>query len=622
MNITLKYLSAFALSLGLFACSSSSDDSGPMPTPTPTPPADPATIFDVAEGDDRFSILVTALQTAGLETTLRDPESEFTVFAPTNEAFENLLDVLETDAQGLLANPNLSEILLYHVLRGSVDATAAFGVADSDESTVPTANTNQDLLALSRSGESLLVNLSTVIDPNLEATNGVIHAIDTVLMPPAPRGEPTLNIVETAQADDRFTMLVDAVIRADLVSDLSNPEATLTVFAPTNDAFEALGENNIAALFEFPETLAAILTQHVLGSEVNSIGAYALNGSNALTLSGAEIGVSIADGKLYFGGAEVIIEDIYTTNGIIHVIDTVVVGDVQLPKPAESIVEVAQAAEDEFTILEKALGAADLVGDLSNLNRNFTVFAPTDAAFEAYLAEEGLTEEELLAAPGLADVLLYHVIEGPDVLASAAVSVAKSDESLVPMLGGGHVALSHNNETLYINLSTVVTPNVLAANGVIHVIDKVLVPPAEMGEPVDNIIQTAIAAGSFGTLYDFLMQANLIDTLSNEEATFTVFAPTDDAFAALGGAADNLTTEQLRQVLLHHVIPERAVDSITAYSLNGTSVPTAAPGLSVSLEIVDGMLQVEDSNIVMYDIYTTNGIIHVIDTVITSSLED
>lgn len=617
MNIAFKYLSAFALSLGLVACSSSSNDHTPTPTPTPTPPpASPVSIVDVAVANGNFTTLVLALQTTGLDVALADLDGDFTVFAPDDDAFAKLG---EETINGLLEDTEtLSNILLYHVRVGSVDSGTAVTLAGTTVEML-----NEDSVGISLSGDSLLINLSTVTATDIEADNGVIHVIDTVLLPPAPRGEPEANIVETAVAAGNFETLVAAVQAAELVGALSDPDANLTVFAPTDAAFALLGEDNIAALLEDVETLTALLTQHVVGTEISAVDAYAANGTSVETLSGAAIPVTISNGVLRVGGAEVITKDIYTTNGIIHVIDAVIVGDVQLPAPPESIVDIAVGAENEFTYLVAALEAAGLVDALADLNATYTVFAPTDTAFEALLEELGISAEELLADTELlTEVLLYHVIADTTILADAAISVANSDDSVVEMLNGDSAALSYNNDTLYINLSTVVSSNVMAANGVIHVINKVLLPPAEMGEPTNNIVQTANSAGSFTTLVEALQAAGLDSVLADEGATFTVFAPTDDAFAALGDALNDLTTEQLQQVLLHHVIPgDEAVNSITAFSLNGTSVGTAAPGLSVSLEIVDGMLQVEGSNIIMYDIYTTNGVIHVIDTVITSSLD-
>ena len=610
MKLSLKFLPVLALSLGLAACGSDSDD-----PPPPQPPAEPNTIVDVAVDNGNFTTLVAALEATRLDATLDDENATFTVFAPTDDAFALLGE--ETINSLLADTDTLSDILLYHVIADAeVDATAAVASAGT---TVEMANGKSTGLSLS--GESLLVNLSTVTMTDIQADNGVIHVIDAVLMPPADRGEPSMNIVETAVANGNFTTLVAALQAADLDTVLADESETFTVFAPTDAAFEMVGEEVLNLLLADTEALSAVLLQHVIsGAEVNSINAYAANGTSITTASGAQIPVSIMDGKLRIGGAEVVMTDIYTTNGVIHVIDTVIVGDLELPSPPQSIVDVAVEA-GSFTTLVAALEATGLDAVLADMDASFTVFAPTDAAF-AELGED--TINNLLAdTDTLSDILLYHVISGSEILADAAVSVAAGEDSLVEMANGDNSGLSLSGEQLYINLSQVTSANVMASNGVIHVVDKVMMPPAEMGTPTDNIVETAIAAGNFTTLVSALQAAGLDATLANESETFTVFAPTDAAFDKIDEAVLNdliADVPTLTEVLLQHVVSGAAVNSTTAFTLNGSMVETAG-GDNVSIEIVDGMLQINGSTVTMYDIYTTNGVIHVIDTVITTALE-
>ncbi|HEY7885413.1 MAG TPA: fasciclin domain-containing protein, partial [Cellvibrionaceae bacterium] len=607
-----KSLAILALSLGLAACGSS--DKG-TPEPPPPPPAEPMSIVDVAVDNGNFTTLVAALEATGLDDVLDDPDGTFTVFAPTDDAFALLGE--ETISALLADTDTLSNILLYHVITDAeIDSSAAVASAGN---TVEMANGQS--VGLSLDGEFLLVNVSVVTMEDVPADNGVIHVIDAVLMPPAVKGEPTANIVETAVAAGNFTTLVAALEAANLDSVLADEEETFTVFAPTDAAFEMLGEDNINALLGDNEALQAVLLQHVItGAEVNSIAAYAANGTSVETASGAMIPVMIQDRMLQIGGATVVTADIYTSNGVIHVIDTVIVGDLELPSPPMSIVDVA-VDNGNFTTLVAALEATGLDAVLADLEGSFTVFAPTDAAF-AELGED--TINGLLAdTDTLSDILLYHVIADAEILADAAIGVANADSSLVEMANGKNAGLSFNGDNLFINLSQVTTANEMADNGVIHVIDKVMMPPADMGTPTANIVETAIAAGNFTTLVDAVVQAGLDGVLSDEDATFTVFAPTDEAFAKIDSGTLNALIADvpaLTSVLLQHVVSGAAVDSVTAFTLNGTDVETAE-GEMVSLEIVDGMLQVEGSNIVVYDIYTTNGIIHVIDTVITSTLE-
>jgi uncharacterized surface protein with fasciclin (FAS1) repeats len=297
-------------SLALFGCSDDDNDS------------DNEAVLDIVEtatDAEGFSTLVAAVSAADLVATLQG-DGPFTVFAPTDEAFTNFLEAKDLSADQLLESPDLADILTYHVLASEVLAEDAIAVASSDENVVYTVNGQG--LALSLSGEDLYINLSKVISPDILASNGVIHAIDAVLEPPMERGEPTASIVEIALADpENFSSLVDALTSADLVTALEG-EGPFTVFAPTNDAFKKIPEDTLNGLSI--EQLTAILKQHVVSGEVDSISAFALNGDSADTLAGDDISIDIVDGKLMVQGATVVLTDIYATNGVIHVIDTVI----------------------------------------------------------------------------------------------------------------------------------------------------------------------------------------------------------------------------------------------------------------------------------------------------------
>lgn len=612
MKTTIRYWFALALAVCLTACGSS--DNKKATTPPPQPPQT-NTIVDVAVANGNFTTLVTALKAADLDGVLADPKGTFTVFAPTDAAFA----ALGSDTiNALLADKSaLSNILLYHVIAGSeINSSAAIASAGT---TIKMAN--EQFAALSLNGNALLVNTAMVTMIDIQASNGIIHVIDAVLLPPTKKIASNNNIVETAVAAGNFTTLVAALQAAGLDSVLADESKTFTVFAPTDAAFATLGEANLNALLGDSDALTAVLLQHVIAdAEVNSISAYAANGTNITTASGAQIPVSIENHVLRIGSAAVTMADIYTSNGVIHVLDTVIIGAVDLPAPAMSILETARAAGG-FTTLITALEATGLDTVVADLDTDFTVFAPTDAAFAA-LGQD--TINALLADPDtLKDILLYHVIAGSEVLADAAISVASGSDSVIEMANGKKAALSLGGTNLFINLSQVTTANVLADNGVIHVIDKVLLPPKAKGTPVDNIVETAMAAGNFNTLITALQAAGLDATLADEGKIFTVFAPTDSAFALIPAATLNALiadTPALTQVLLQHVIIGAAVDSVTAFSLNGSNVDTAS-GEDVSIAIVNGKLEIQGVTVSMFDIYTSNGVIHVIDAVITETLE-
>ena len=281
-----------------------------------------------------------------------------------------------------------------------------------------------------------------------------------------------------------------------------------------------------------------------------------------------------------------------------------------------NIVDTAIAA-DTFTTLVAALQATDLDSVLADESSTFTVFAPTDAAFEKLGTD---TINALLGdTDTLKNILLYHVVSGAAVASDAAIGLAGS---MVEMANGDNVAVSLDDGKLFINLSEVVVTDVQASNGVIHVIDTVLIPPQEMMDAPDaqamNIVDTAVAAGSFNVLAQALVATGLLDTLSNADASFTVFAPTDDAFAKLPeGTLDALLADPdtLSDILLYHVISGSVIDSTTAISLAGQSA-TMANGDDVAISLDEGSLKINDSTVTAADVIASNGIIHVIDTVL------
>lgn len=571
----------------------------------------PTTIVDVAVSNGSFTTLVAALQATGLDQTLSDTTTKFTVFAPTDEAFA-LLGQSTIDA--LLADTDtLSNILTYHVISGEVNAAAAIGAVGT---TVEMVNGNS--VGLSLDGDNLLVNTVTVTATDIIADNGIIHVIDAVLMPPAAMSEPTQNIVETAVADGRFTTLVAALQATNLDVVLTDESVMYTVFAPTDDAFGLIGEDTLNTLLANTDVLSQILLQHVVsGAAVDAVTAYSLNGTGVETaaMTNIELMINSATDMLTFGGANIVIKDLHTTNGIIHVIDAVVVANIEIPAPAMSLVDVA-SANGSFTTLVSALQSTGLDTTLADLTTDFTVFAPTDAAF-AKLPEGTL---ESLTAEQLTSILLYHVVPG-EVLADAAISVAQTSDNMVATAQGDKVALSFANSTLFVNGAKVSSADVMADNGVTHVIDNVIMPIASGDEPTQNIVEVALAdPDNFSTLVTALTAADLVTTLSDETQMFTVFAPTNAAFDAVDAdalAALLADTAALTTVLLTHVVSGASIDSVGAYAANGTMITTASGAMvDVGIDEATGMLMIGGANVVIKDVKTTNGTIHVIDAVI------
>ena len=329
-SVNLGILALVGLLAAALACG---DDDEPDPTPPPppatptaaaSPEAEPSTIVDIAVADGRFGTLVAALEAADLVEALQG-EGPFTVFAPTDDAFAALP---EGTVEGLLEDiPALTAILLYHVVAGDVKA--------ADVVTLDAAETLQGgLLSISVEGEVVRINGAQVVIADIEASNGTIHVIDAVLLPPAPEeaaAEPTEapteapedqpgTIVDIAVADGRFETLVAALGAADLVGALQG-EGPFTVFAPTDDAFAALPEGTVEGLLEDIPALTAILLYHVVAGDVKAADVVTLDAAE--TLQGGSLSISIEGEVVRINGAQVVIADIEASNGTIHVIDAV-----------------------------------------------------------------------------------------------------------------------------------------------------------------------------------------------------------------------------------------------------------------------------------------------------------
>ncbi len=312
---------------------------------------------------------------------------------------------------------------------------------------------------------------------------------------------------------------------------------------------------------------------------------------------------------------------------------------VEANAPAEAVVEEAAAEEEmtasnivdiatadgRFSTLVTALSAAGL-GETLQGEGPFTVFAPTDEAFAAL--PEGTVEGLLEDVPALTDVLLYHVVPGK-VMAADVVGLDSAET-----VQGTSLTVTAEGEQVMINGAQVVTADIEAANGVIHVIDAVLLPPAgdeameegmtedemaEDGPTSSTIVDIAVADGRFETLVTALTAADLVETLQGE-GPFTVFAPTDEAFAALPeGTVEGLLEDvpALTDVLLYHVVPGKvmAADVVgldSAETVQGTSLTVTAEGEQV---------MINGAQVVTADIEAANGVIHVIDTVLIPQSE-
>jgi transforming growth factor-beta-induced protein len=379
------------------------------------------------------------------------------------------------------------------------------------------------------------------------------------------------------------------VVGAGLAGTLSDAAGTFTVFAPTDDAFAALGEN-------VPSDLTPILLYHVLGSPVYSdeisSGIIA-----SLNQSDPEIVVEVSDmGVVLNGSANVIATDIVGTNGVIHVIDEVIV-----PISNGSILDAAMGMDD-FSSLVAALAKSNLASTFM-MEGAYTVFAPTNDAFAAFLETIGVAFEDL-TAEDLSPILAYHVgskVMSGDIATGYVNTLYEAIEdqavTLLVELDGG-VKLNGS--------VSVTTADVQASNGVIHVIDGVLTPT--------SVVDIAINNSSFSQLVQAVVKAGLVETLS-ADGPFTIFAPTDEAFAQLFAdlgvtGIDEIDAETLVSILQYHVVAGNVLSS----DLSEGDVATLNGNINIAMA---GTVTINGSSEVSAtDIQGTNGVVHVIDKVL------
>ena len=625
---------------------------------------DLGTLVDVVVNTESLSILEAAVLKADLAGTLSS-EGPFTVFAPTDDAFVALLDVLGDDYNSLDDFDTedemmlLKDILLYHVLAAEVKA------ADLSEGSVATALAENSIDVIA-SGDTFVIGDASNTDANITGTdimasNGIAHTIDKVLLPQSAIDFVTAlslkTIVEIAVETDDLSLLVGALQQANagLVETLGG-DGPFTVFAPTNQAFVdllgALGDD-YHSLADFDtqdekDLLVKVLTYHVVAGAA-AFSTDLSDGQMIETFQGENVGINIKDGIVHIvdatdTNATVVLADVAASNGVVHVINKVLlpqeVLDILAASNLKTIVEIA-VETDDLSLLVGALQQAN-AGLVETLGGDgpFTVFAPTNQAFVDLLGALGddynsladfdtQDEKDLLVK-----VLTYHVVAG-----TAAFSTDLSSGQMIETFQGESVGININGNSVHVmdatdSNATVVLADVAASNGVVHVINKVLLPQEVLDlltPPTPNIVETAQSVDGLSLLVDALIQADagLVEVLSGE-GPFTVFAPTNAAFAdlldALGdnyhSLADFDTADEkaiLAKILTYHVVSGAAVasgdlsDHQEIVTVQGESV-FAILGHGVAIRDKTHV----DANVVAADVVASNGIVHVIDKVLLS----
>jgi len=524
-----------------------------------------------------LSSLDGALVANGLDIVLAG-EGAFTVFAPNNEAVSDFTGTIDSD------------LLTYHVIPSKILSTDLV-----DGVTVEVVTVNGATLKVTRDGDAVLIEDALGRDAevtvaNIASTNGVVHIIDEVLAPIEYR-----TIVDLAVATDDLSTLVTALTTADLVDTLSGP-GPFTVLAPTNEAFAAIVvPSNVT-------DLTNVLLYHVINGAIVSgdlsdglVAPTVLGGQNTVT-------ANLVGGVGFFdsmgGKSLVITADIVASNGVIHIVDAVLI-------PSGTVNDVTSNVET-LSSLDGALVANGLNTTLAGPG-NYTLFAPSNDAVTAFVAENGVIDSELL---------LYHVL--PARYLSADIP---DGETVLPSANtaGTELTVINNGSGIFVRdvngrVGAVTTANLNTMNGVVHIIDIVLDNVNATNITIPNIVEIAVATPDLSTLVSALTTADLVDTLSGP-GPFTVLAPTNEAFAAID-VPSNVT--DLTNVLLYHVINGAIVSGDLT---DGLVAPTVLGGQNtVTANLVGGVGFYDSmggkSLVITADIVASNGIIHIVDAVL------
>ncbi|TGC11101.1 fasciclin domain-containing protein [Methanolobus halotolerans] len=508
-----------------------------------------ATIAGTVASNESFSTLLTALETAGLVETL-DGEGPFTVFAPTNEAFDKLP---EGTLEGLLEDQEaLTSVLTYHVAEGEYNSSA---LVEVDNLTT----VQGEMLNITQENDTIVIDNATVTNADIEASNGVIHAIDEVLIP-------------SSMQEDNVT---DENVTGENVTEEIDFTNATTCYLNTVEDNKSQYEGQLNASMMVRNETVPYGIQLDLTNDTKDNFSNATLGSFMLNVPADQI-MNATDSA----GNE------WVVNNVDDEPDDNV--SVDLGGENVTIAEVV-ASSDSLETLVTALNAANLTDTLA-AEGPYTVFAPTNKSFDRL---PGNTLDMLLEdEAALTGVLTYHVVEGE----YNATTLAETDN--LTTVQGEVLNITEENGSVMVNNATVTTADIEASNGVIHVIDGVLIPPStqeELGElyPFGNFA-TEVEPGENATNISGPLTIYLNETwngtLSENEDEYTValdvqnIGEMGNESAWITGYCDNVTEDDI------------ADDNVTVGEWELSDTLPEDVMIDFNITCTEGQLQIEDAS--------------------------
>jgi len=566
-------------------------------------------LVDVIEASDEFSVLSSHLATLNLNPTLI--EDNYTVIAPSKKGYEAWLSLRELSIDSTEDHDLISETLLSHVIPGAYSVEQLLKMTKSSPMLFETLALGA-YIEISQDDEgNLYANGVPFLADSLAASNGYVHSIDSVLEP-----EVLVDLFEliTSLEDlSRFDELLDILAQ----NAIFLPVDAYTLFAPTNDAIlDWMIETNIDIYSpNAVDTVFAFVQSHMASGIYNRAVLLSLSANGPVDLPSLMPNVSITisqddEGNLYANGV-MAVDSYEAVNGVIHTVHTVL-----LPPEASTLLSVLTEL-GQFTTFIQLMESAGLQGYLTTVEGTYTVFAPTNAAFEALMAELQIDLVGLNTLQGLEDILKYHIVEGTLSRTDLNTRFDNDNSLLATLLLNRDVLIAKNlDDQLTVN-DTVLLPNDGPAdNGYVYSISAVWIPEPSEEEPVmGNLIDVLNEGGVFTTLVAALQETGL-DLLLTGTENYTVFAPLDGYFM-VKMIQEEITLETLLAdpgllefVRSHIVLGSWDADSLKALVLSGQNTLNTLNGTALVITEVDGYLFINGKDIIVPNTFATNGVVH------------
>ncbi|XP_063784288.1 transforming growth factor-beta-induced protein ig-h3 [Pseudophryne corroboree] len=507
---------------------------------------------------------------ANLRPEIEGPGS-FTIFAPSNEAWAALpAEILDA----LVSNVNIELLnaLRYHMVdRRLLTDELRHGI------TIPSMYQNLDIHVHHYPNGIVTVNCARLIKADHHATNGVVHVIDKVIT------AVTNNIDQVVETEDSLETLRAAIAAAGLNELLESEDKQYTLLAPTNEAFEKVPPETLQRILADPAALKDLLNHHLLHSAQCSEAI--ISGSSIETLEGTPLEVGCLGDELTLNGKAIISKkDILATNGVVHFID-----ELLIPESAKTISELGKDS-----VVSTVIDLFRQAGLNSHLvtNESVTVIAPHNNAFKAGTPAIDRDMKSLLQNHIIKDQLsskyLYH-------------------GQILETVGGKKLRVFVYRNALCIENSCIDAHDKKGRYGTLFIVDKLLTPPS------GNVMDVLKADNRFSTLVTAIQSAGLTETL-NREGTFTVFAPTNEAFRALPrGELNKLlgNANELSNLLKYHIGDEILVSGAVSQLVRIKTLQ----GEKLEAISRNSTLHVNKEPVTEADMMATNGVVHAISTV-------